>query len=152
MAQPKPAPPSAPPGAPADSRLEVSRGDPESLLIRLTGRWVLSRGLPDIVAAVEHRPPLAALRRITLDATGLQAWDSLLIAELRRLKALCIDHEIALDLATLPDGARHLIELASAVAPRRVNRRSQGRLGFRTAVGVECMRAARSTTDMVSFL
>src|SRR5271156_4032201 len=126
MAQPKPAPPSAPPGAPADSRLEVSRGDPESLLIRLAGRWVMSRDLPDIVAAVEHRPPLAALRHITLDATGLQAWDSLLIAELRRLKALCTDHEIALALGSLPEGARHLIDLATAVPPpRRVNRRSQ---------------------------
>src|SRR5271165_1521218 len=126
MAPPTPAPvtarPNAPADAPADSRLEVTRVDSAALLIRVSGRWVLSRDLPDIVAAVEHRPPLAALRHITLDATELQAWDSLLIAELRRLKALCADHEIALDLGTLPDGARHLIELATAVAPPRVNR------------------------------
>src|SRR5277367_350275 len=102
MAPPAPAPRSASPDKPADSRLEVTRLDTESLLIRVSGRWVLSRDLPDIVAAVEHRPPLAALRRITLDATGLQAWDSLLIAEIRRLKALCVDHEIALELGTLP--------------------------------------------------
>ena len=36
---------------------------PEEVLIRVSGRWVLSRDLPDIVAAVERRPPLAALRR-----------------------------------------------------------------------------------------
>jgi len=152
MASPTPAPLAAAPDLPADTRLEVTRLDAESLTIRITGRWVLSRDMPDIVAAVEHHPPLAALRRITLDATGLQAWDSLLIAELRRLKALCTDHEIALEVGTLPDGARHLIDLATAVAPARINRRSRGRLGFRTAVGVECTRAARSTADMIGFL
>jgi phospholipid/cholesterol/gamma-HCH transport system permease protein len=152
MASPTPVPLSAAPDLPADSRLEVTRLDAESLLIRIAGRWVLSRDMPDIVAAVEHRPPIAALRRVTLDAAALQAWDSLLIAELRRLKSLCNDHEITLDLDSLPDGARHLIDLATAVTPPRVNRRSRGRLGFRTAVGVECIRAARSTADMIGFL
>jgi phospholipid/cholesterol/gamma-HCH transport system permease protein len=152
MAQPNPAPSPTPPGPPPDTRLEVSRPDPESLSIRITGRWVLSRGLPDIVAAVEHHPPIAALRRITLDATGLQAWDSLLIAELRRLKALCLDHQIELDLGSLPEGAHHLIDLATAVPPHRVNRRSNHRLGFRTQVGVECQRAFRATADMLGFL
>src|SRR5208282_1015728 len=104
MAPPTPPPTPTPADIPADGRLEVTRVDSEALLVRISGRWVLSPDLPDIVAAVQHLPPLAALRRITLDATLLQAWDSLLIAELRRLKALCTDHEIALDLATLPDG------------------------------------------------
>jgi phospholipid/cholesterol/gamma-HCH transport system permease protein len=154
MASPRPTSSPARTGRadPAEARLEVSRVDPETLIVRVAGRWVSTPSLPDIVAAVEHRPPLAALRRITLDAADLQAWDSLLIAELRRLNLLCGDHGIALDLGGLPEGARNLICLAAAVPPARVNRRSRSRLGFLTSVGVESTRAVRSVGEMVGFL
>lgn len=140
------------PNGPGAARLEVTRLDPENLVVRVGGRWVLNREAPDIVEAVRRRPPLAGLRRIAVDAADLENWDSLLLAELRRLKVLCGEHEIALDLESLPEGARNLIDLASAVAPPRVNRRSRSRHGFRTSVGIECIRAARSSGDMLGFL
>ena len=36
-------------------------------------RWSEAIAIADIIAAVEHHPPLSALRRVTLDATALQA-------------------------------------------------------------------------------
>jgi len=155
MASPAPAPSplrTSRPERPVEARLAVNRIDPETLVVRVAGRWVRDRNLPDIVAAVEQRPPLSGVRRIVLDASALEGWDSLLIAELRRLNLLCGAHAIELDLGGLPEGARNLICLAAEVPTQRVNRRSSSRLGFRTAVGVECLRAARSVGEMVGFL
>ncbi|MEJ0071435.1 MAG: hypothetical protein WDO24_24865 [Pseudomonadota bacterium] len=145
--------PAQAPQAATDAQLEITRDGSDALVIRLSGHWLLSRDLPDLLAAVQRQEPGRTLRRIGFDAAGLQAWDSMLIAEVRRLKVLCAEHKITIDLAGLPDGAHHLIDLATAVPERQpTNRRTRGRYGFRTAVGVEVIRAARSTGDMIGFL
>jgi phospholipid/cholesterol/gamma-HCH transport system permease protein len=148
---PSPAP--ARPSPATDARLDITRDGPETLVVRLSGHWLLSRDLPDLVAAVGRERPEHTARRIVFDAAQLQAWDSMLIAEVRGLKVLCAKHDITVDLSGLPEGAHHLIDLATAVPERHpTNRRSRGRHGFRTAVGVEVIRASRSVGDMIGFL
>ncbi len=132
----------------AAAQLEITRPTPETLLIRLAGPWVLRRDLPDLVDAVERQAPRGTVRRIAVDATGLESWDSMLIAELRRLKTICAAGGVEIDLADLPDGAQRL----TATPERPPSRRSRGRHGFRVAVGVEVIRAVRSVGDMVGFL
>jgi phospholipid/cholesterol/gamma-HCH transport system permease protein len=138
----------------ADARLELARPDPGSLRIRLFGAWVLRRTVPDLVDAVERglAPRTGPIKRIGFDAERLEAWDSMLVSELRRLKALCAERRIELDFAGLPEGARSMIELATAAPERRPPRRARSRHGFVTAVGVECMMASRALGDMIGFL
>src|SRR5258706_3802677 len=136
----------------AAAQLEITRPTPETLLIRLAGPWVLRRDLPDLVDAVERQAPRGTVRRIAVDATRLESWDSMLIAELRRLKTICAAGGVEIDLADLPDGAQPLIDLPTATPERPPSRRSRGRHGFRVAVGVEVIRAVRSVGDMVGFL
>jgi phospholipid/cholesterol/gamma-HCH transport system permease protein len=136
----------------ADAQLEITRPSPDTLLVRLSGAWVLRRDLPDVVEAVERRAPLERVRRIEIDAARLETWDSLLIAELRRLKTMCVGHRLEVDLGNLPEGARHLVDLATAVPERQPPRRSRSRHGFLTAVGVEVLSAVRSIGEMVGFL
>ena len=136
----------------ADAQIEISQPTPDSLLIRLAGPWVLHRDLPDLVEAVERRASRGAVRRIVVDASRLGAWDSMLIAELRRLKTMCAAGNLEVNLADLPDGAQRLIGLATTAPQSTPQRRSRGRHGFRVAVGVEVLRAVRSVGDMVGFL
>src|SRR5260221_8780552 len=135
----------------AAAQLEITRPTPETLLIRLAGPWVLRRDLPDLVDAVERQAPRGTVRRIAVDATGLESWDSMLIAELRRLKTICAAGGVEIDLADLPDGAQRLIDLATATPERPPSRRSRGRDGFRVAGGAEAIRAGGSAGEMVAF-
>jgi phospholipid/cholesterol/gamma-HCH transport system permease protein len=134
------------------AQLEITRPAPDTLMVRLAGPWMLRRDLPDLVDAVERRAPLDRVRRIVIDAAQLEAWDSMLISELRRLKTMCAGHQLDVDLGDLPDGARRLIELSTAIPERQPPRRSGSRHGFRTAVGVEVLSAIRSVGEMVGFL
>lgn len=134
-----------------DAQLEISRPTPDTVLVRLAGPWVVRRDLPDIVEAVEHGVPLASVRRIVVDAAGIESWDSMLIAEVRRLRTMCVGYKLDVDLDSLPDGARRLIDLATA-STRQPQRRSRSRHGFLTTVGVEVLRALRSVGEMVGFL
>src|SRR5579859_4803227 len=106
-----PRPASAQPSPTTDARLEIVRDGSDTLVFRLSGHWLLSRDLPDLMAAVQQQKPDQTLRRITFDATRLQAWDSMLIAEVRGLKVLCGKHDLTVDLSGLPEGAHHLIDL-----------------------------------------
>jgi phospholipid/cholesterol/gamma-HCH transport system permease protein len=137
-----------------DARLEIASPDPETLLVRLSGAWVLRRGAPDLVEAVEQRGIRkdGPVRRITFDAERLEAWDSMLVAELRRIKVLCAGSNIEIDFGGLPEGAHHMIDLATATPERRPPRRSRSRHGFVTALGSESLMAARAAGDMLGFL
>src|SRR5579871_1484021 len=134
-----------------DAQLEISRPAPDTVLVRLAGPWVLRRDLPDIVEAVEHGVPLASVRRIVVDGAAIEGWDSMLVSEVRRSRTMCVGHKLEVDLDSLPDGARRLIDL-STVGVRQPQRRSRSRHGFLTAVGVEVLRAVRAVGDMVGFL
>jgi phospholipid/cholesterol/gamma-HCH transport system permease protein len=144
------------PAKTADARLEIARPDAASLMLELSGAWVLRRNVPDLVDAVERRGLAGSagggVRRIGIDAERLEAWDSMLIAEMRRLKVLCTERGVELDLGGLPEGAHHLIDLATGAPVAKPPRRSRSRHGIVTAVGSECLMAARAIGDMVGFL
>lgn len=143
--------------ATTDARVEIVRPDPATLLVRLAGDWVVRSQVPDLVAEAEAGGLAAekkgrGARRIGFDATRLEAWDSILIAEVRRLKVLCTQRGVEVDLGGLPEGAHHLIDLASAAPERRPPRRRRSRHGIVTALGSETQMAGRAIGDMLGFL
>ena len=122
----------SPVGAP---RLSLGGGD-GTLVLQLQGDWRLARGLPTTTAIEQRLAASAGLGRLTLDASGLSAWDSGLLAFLSGLADLCRDRKIELDPGNLPDGAR----------------RSEKRIDFLTLVGGEAMALWKAGGDMLAFL
>jgi phospholipid/cholesterol/gamma-HCH transport system permease protein len=108
--------------------------------------------MPDIGDALARQGDLGHARRVALDAAGLTAWDSMLIAGLSRLQHQCREAGIELDLGSLPAGARRLVELAAAVPERHGARRPPTHHGFLAALGIEVITAAQSLGEMVRFL
>ncbi|HTS91940.1 MAG TPA: ABC transporter permease [Stellaceae bacterium] len=135
-------------GAP---RLSLGGGD-GTLVLQLQGDWRLARGLPTTTAIEQRLAASAGLGRLTLDASGLSAWDSGLLAFLSGLADLCRDRKIELDPGNLPDGARRLLNLATAVPERQGARRSEKRIDFLTLVGGEAMALWKAGGDMLAFL
>lgn len=85
-------------------------------LLRLSGHWTLEAAKPDLLA-VWHSQAVRPVR-LRLQATGLAAWDSSLLALLRRLQRLAAEQDVALELHGLPSGVERLLALAAA-APQR---------------------------------
>jgi phospholipid/cholesterol/gamma-HCH transport system permease protein len=93
-----------------------------------------------------------AARRLAIDASDLAGWDTGLLAFLTGLEALCRERKLEFDDSALPDGARRLLRLATAVPERQDARRSDDHHDFLTMVGRESLALWKSMGDMVAFL
>jgi phospholipid/cholesterol/gamma-HCH transport system permease protein len=89
------------------------------LHVRLSGEWRLENRLP---GPEEIRDALArsvGIRRVTLEAAGVTAWDTGLVAFVLKLLQLCDARAVTVDRQDLPAGVNRLIALATAVPERR---------------------------------
>jgi phospholipid/cholesterol/gamma-HCH transport system permease protein len=90
----------------------------ESLELALSGDWCIGKPAPDFDAI---KPGLDAngehTRSLVLTTAELGQWDSLLLTRLLQCANWCLERDIALDASQLPEGARKLLHIATAVKP-----------------------------------
>jgi phospholipid/cholesterol/gamma-HCH transport system permease protein len=122
------------------------------LLIRLSGDWKLKAGLPGLAELGKQLESPARPRQLSFETSRLGEWDSGLLAFLVGLQEICRTHEVQFDVASLPEGARRLVGLATAVPERQGARRADAREGFLTLVGKESLSMWRSGGEMLEFL
>ena len=123
----------------------------EALSVRLAGNWKLRSGLPTM-SKIEQQIAGGAPRRLVLEAGGLGEWDSGLLSFLVDLEALCTSKGLQLDTAGLPEGARRLLKLATAIPERKGARRTETRPDFLTLVGSQALALWHSRNEMLEFL
>lgn len=140
----------APPaGGEAGGKFEI-RGRAEDLLVVLSGRWCLDRNLPSRGALEEGLG--AATRRIAFDASGLEAWDTGLLAFLTGVLKTCAARGIGVDQAGLPEGVRRLLAMSFAVPEQKLAGRGEERGGFFVRVGKASLELIRGAPAMLGFL
>ena len=120
-----------------------------TLVLRLAGRWSLEGGLPPI-ADVE--PRLAAVRRLAFDTSGLEFWDSGLLAFLAKIIEVAGARRIEVDRSGLPSGVRRLLDLAEAVPERKDARRKEVDRPLLENVGVATITTVGETRETLAFL
>jgi phospholipid/cholesterol/gamma-HCH transport system permease protein len=130
--------------------IDLERPDPLSLVARLRGSWRLQDGLPAPIVAEDELS--ASLRSLRLEDAGISAWDSGLVTSLAGLIKACRSRGIEVDKEALPEGARHLLDLAFAVPESVVGARSEPRYALLAAIGMAVMSAARQLSEMSCFL
>ena len=133
-------------------RIELVDVDTNALLVRLTGDWRLKGGLPTTTAVKVRLDSANPPSRLYFDAAELGHWDSGLLAFLNALQDVCRIHQVDFDAGQLPEGARRLLKLASAVAERKGARRAAERIDLLTLVGRGWLDIAKSTGEMMQFL
>src|SRR5574342_142326 len=102
--------------------LELDRPPPDTLRVRLTGTWRLHERLPS-AGEIDHvLAESRDLRRVVFDTSGIIAWDSGLLTFVRKLMHEGKRRGIEVDRDGLPEGAQHLLNLATAVAPQETGR------------------------------
>lgn len=129
---------------------DIIRPTDGSLHLHLRGDWLAGHiplPLHDVEAAMEEKNP-ASLRFETED---LQNWDSGLLTFLIALKKLCDAREIVFDDGNLPDGARRLLALASAVPEQKAGD-GQARVPLLERVADRALGHWHGLVDVLDFL
>jgi len=135
-----------------EAEISLTHAEPGRLLLRLAGDWKLTSGLPTAAAVEKQLESSAGTSSLTLGASDLRDWDSGLLAFLVEVQELCRTRAVELDPGDLPDGARRLLRLATAVPERKGARRTQARPDFLTLVGTESLALWKSGEDLLGFL
>ena len=122
------------------------------LLVRLMGDWRIANRLPS--ADEVEKGLTAGLRteRIGFDTSKLKAWDSGLLIFLIKVNQFCSQNKIQLEAEGLPEGARRLLRLATAVPEREGVRKKPKKEVFLDFIGAKAIIFWRSTVEMVTFL
>ena len=134
------------------AEIGFSRSEEGTLVLNLSGSWRSSDPLPP-AGSFENQiyaEPLAG--RVSFDTSNLKVWDSALMTFLIKVRNLCADNDIELDMDGLPEGARRLLRLASAVPERKGARKEEVHVPFIERVGESTIEAGRSATETIAFL
>ena len=137
---------------PASGEMELQESSDDTLMVILSGPWMLSGQRPsteDVLRRIESSP---ALRKITFDSQQLTDWDSGLLTFIKRLRKYCEGKEIVLDSSGLPHGVRQLLALAAAVPEKKDARKEEKKLPFLVVVGNETVDFFTSTGKMLEFI
>ena len=121
------------------------------LYLVLTGSWKLGNDLPsadDLRKKIES----GGVRRVAFDTSGLKDWDSSLLTFLIKMNELCNEKKIGLDSDGLPEGARRLLRLATAVPERKGARKELKREFFLSLLGGKAIEFYGSVSEIVDFI
>ena len=135
-----------------ESNLNFLQASDGTLVIQMKGDWKIGNPLP-LADEVEKKLTAGArVERVGFDTSGLKAWDSGLLTFLIKVKEFCSQNKIQLEAEGLPEGAKGLLNLASAVAERKGARKEIKKEPFLSLVGAGAIEFYRSTIEMVSFI
>ena len=99
-------------------RATVQGGPGNATVVNLAGDWSLAGPLPDVAALAGEVGRLGTVERVTVNASGVGRWDSVLPAFLFELAATLRGKGIELSAEGAPEGLRRLLAIAQAVPPR----------------------------------
>jgi len=134
------------------AELAFGRVEAGVLQLHLAGDWTLKTGLPTPATVERQLRSESGLHGLLVDASELNNWDSGLLAFLAGVQELCNSREVELDPGTLPEGARRLLTLATAVPERQGARRTRSRADFLTLLGTECLSLWEGGGAMLGFI
>ncbi len=121
------------------------------LSLVLTGSWRLGNELP-LTEDLRKKIESGRVRRVAFDTSGLKDWDSGLLTFLVKINELCSEKKIELNSDGLPEGARRLLKLASAVPERKGAKKELKKEFFLSLLGGKAIEFFRSASEMVAFV
>ncbi len=124
----------------------------DSLLIKLSGSWKLDNDLPSVAEVEKRLETGPSVRQIRFDAGDLKEWDSGLLTFLTKIRDLSKLKTVRLDHDGLPEGARRLLLLASAVPEKKDTGKDHVREPVLTRIGSQVIEAVRSSKEMLEFI
>ncbi len=137
---------------PSQANLSLSRSPDGDLILHVSGNWRMGQQIPSVEVVDAQLTSDSKAFRVLFDTKELKSWDSGLLTFLIKVKEFCSQNKIQLEAEGLPEGARGLLKLASAVAERKGARKEVKREPFLSLVGASAIGFYRSAIEMVSFI
>lgn len=134
------------------ANFQLTRPAPDTLLLQLAGEWTMTGPVPEPAAVRSEIAADARIKRLQVDASRLEAWDSSLLTFLLALTERDDGREFTLDQGGLPQGAQRLLRLATAVPERQGARREVRRPSWLHRIGDQALEVGRSCFEMLVFL
>ncbi len=132
--------------------LTLGRPSEGTLLVGLSGDWLLRVSLPDTDRLRHELTAGAATKRIGFDTRTLGSWDSALITFLLDVFRTCQERGVEIDRSGLPDGLQKLLHLATAVPPKKDARKEAKRTPLLARVGKSTLQVVASGREMLAFI
>jgi phospholipid/cholesterol/gamma-HCH transport system permease protein len=132
-------------------QLTVDHPAPDVVEVHLSGTWRLEDRLPglaDIEGALASSP---GARRVVLEAGGVTAWDTGLVAFVLKVIQFCESKGVSVDRNGLPAGVNRLIGLATAV-PEKKTGTAEASLSWLARLGVASLALSESVVALVRFV
>jgi phospholipid/cholesterol/gamma-HCH transport system permease protein len=137
--------------SPRPWELQVSRPAEGTLVLRLAGSWRLEDRLPGALEVQRELQVGQPVRRLSFEAGDVTAWDSGLLTFVRKLMDVGKQRGFEVDRSGLPEGAQHLLNLATAVAAKETGRGAK-HVPWLERVGAAVLAEEAGATAMLTFI
>ena len=133
-------------------QLNLQFPSPDNLHVILAGSWLLTEGPPSYSDIAQQLQSRSDICRISFDSNAVTQWDSGLLTFLARVYQLAGKHKIDVDPGGLPDGARRMMSLATAVPPREGTGKRGEKPSIIEHIGLKSLSMWRAAPEMLHFL
>ena len=133
-------------------QLNLQFPSPDNLRVVLADSWLLADSRPspdDIALQLQSR---SDIHSISFDGTAVTQWDSGLLIFLARVYQLAGEHSINIDPGGLPDGARRMMTLATAVPAKEDTGKHSEHPPLLERIGLRSLSMWRAAPEMLHFL
>ena len=131
--------------------LLACRHEDGMLRVYVVGDWLLENPRSDACEVILLLSESPQIRQIVIDGSDLEHWDSSLLVFIYQLLDYCQEKGINLDCHNLPEGARRLIQLATAVPPRGEPDHGEKPPPWLESIGQEVIELAEEAYGFVHF-
>ncbi len=121
------------------------------LEIEFSGAWVMDAGIPAFQTLQNDIGNPPETEALAFDTTRLTRWDSQFLTFILKIYQYCQAQGIAFQAEGLPDGARRMLNLATAVPERKGARREAVRDSFLVRTGRGAITAWQSAVETMAF-
>lgn len=124
----------------------------ESLLIQIAGDWKIGNRLPSADELEKQLTAGSQIERVGFDTRELKGWDTSLLTFVIKVRDFCAEKKIQFNSDGLPEGARRLLRLASAVPETKGARKELKKEFFLPLLGGKAIDFFRSASEMIAFV
>jgi len=133
-------------------KLSIEFPTTDHLQLVLAGSWLLKNSPPQAGDVEQQLTAHGDIRNISIDAKGITDWDTGLLIFLARVYRLADRQNIDIDPAGLPDGARRMLALATAVPPKEGTGKHGEEAPLLQRIGLLALSMWRAGPEMLHFL
>lgn len=134
------------------SKIDFSQPAPDTLNAAISGAWETGGQLSPPATVLSRLEADSRIKNLIIDTSALAGWDTSFLTFIRAITKECSKRDITLEMQGLPEGAKRLLLLASAVPEQKDASRKKKFKPFLYVVGESAANFSTSVLEMLAFI